>query len=258
MDTDTRYEVKDSIATITLARPEKRNALTVQMRVDLTEYFERAGADRDVRVVLLRAEGPGFCAGADVGAMSDLTLPETRHRMQLVHRLMLNLHYIDKPVICAVRGHCVGLGFSLALACDHIIASPTAKFGMVFKKLGLAPDGGALYFLARSLGVARAKELIFSARMLEAAEAQSIGLVQRVVPDDQLDAAAADWAREYASGPTYALGLGKRLFDTANSPSLETFLQTEQLTQAHLTGTHDHKEGVAAFREKRTAKFLGC
>lgn len=252
-----RFKIEASVATITLARPEKRNALSIEMRQDMIGYFEKAAADPEVRAVLLNAEGPGFCAGGDVDRMGDLTMLDSRRRMQFLHRMILALYNIDKPVISAVRGACVGVGWSLALASDLVVASPTARFAQVFRRIGLAPDGGAIYFLSRALGWPRTKELVFSGRMLEAQEALQMGLLHSVVPDEDLDAAALRLASEMAEGPTYALGLSKRLFDAATAPSLEEFLKSEQLVQPLLSQSADHLEGVAAFRAKRNPKFIG-
>lgn len=251
-----RYEVADAVATITLARPEKRNALTMEMREQLVELLALA-RDPAVRAVLLVAEGADFCAGADVTTMGKLTSADSRQRMQQLHSIVLGLHLLDKPVVAAVRGSCVGVGWSMALACDWVLASPTARFAQIFRRIGLAPDGGAVFFLSRAIGVPRARELVLSGRFLPAQEARDLGLIQAIEEDEALDDAALQLAKELASGPTTALALSKRMFDAVSSPGLEAFLKTELLVQPILSQTSDHREGVAAFQEKRPPVFKG-
>lgn len=246
-----------AVATITMNVPGRRNALTFELRGQLRERLEEVSADASVRAVVLTGAGAAFCAGADVEAMATGNQQQSRARMQHLHALVRTLYRLEKPVIAAVRGPAVGFGWSLALACDLVIASDTAKFSQIFSKMGLAPDGGAVYFLQRNLGLARAKELVFSARMVEAMEALQLGLVNRVVPDADLAAQAQRWAAELAAAPTFALVMGKRMFEAGSSPGLDQFLETELLIQPQLKQTHDHQEGKLAFREKRAARFTG-
>lgn len=252
-----RLERQGGIARIILDRPERLNALTGDMKDQITRYCHEIALDRSVRVVVLSGEGRAFCSGADVGTMKEFDLPDGRARIQRAHRAILGLAHLDKPVISAVRGATVGVGWSLVLASDLIIASENARFGLVFKKVGLAPDGGACYFLTQYMGVLRAKELMLSARLVDAAEARQLGLVTEVVPDDRLDARAMEWAEELASGPTFALGMGKRLFAGAFRPSLEEFLELETHVQNEVLRTDDHLEGAHAFMEKRKPAFKG-
>jgi 2-(1,2-epoxy-1,2-dihydrophenyl)acetyl-CoA isomerase len=156
-----------------------------------------------------------------------------------------------------VRGPAVGIGWSVALACDLVVAAKSARFSQIFQRIGLAPDGGAIWFLTRRIGMAKAKELVFSARFVEAEEALALGLVNFVVEDDELEAKAAALAADLAAGPTFALGLAKKLFDAAVSPSLDQYLEIESLVQPQLHHTQDNAEGMAAFREKRPPKFVG-
>lgn len=250
--------IDGAVATITLNRPEKRNALTVEMREALIDLFQRVRFDDAVRVVILAGAGPSFCTGADVDRMAQTDLLAARHRLQrLSHTYMRTLHAIEKPVIAAIRGHAVGIGWSLALACDLVVASETAQFSQIFRRIGLGPDGGAIWYLTRRLGMNRAKELVFTARMVAAAEALSLGLVNHVVPDDQLEAKVAELAADLAEAPTFALGLAKKLFHMAAGPGLEEFLDYEALVQPQLQNSADNREGVAAFREKRNPKFIG-
>lgn len=252
-----RLERVGGVARIVLARPERLNALTGEMKVQIAQYAHELSLDRSVRAVVLCGEGRAFCAGADVGTMTGFDMPAGRARIQSAHRAILGLAHLDKPLISAVRGATVGVGWSLALASDLIIASETARFGLVFKKVGLAPDGGAAYFLSQYMGVLRAKELMLSARLIDAAEALRLGLVNEVVGDDQLEARAMGLAEELASSATFALAMGKRLFAGAFRPSLEEFLELEAHVQNEVLQTQDHREGAAAFLEKRKPQFKG-
>ena len=252
-----RYELSAGLAIITLDRPEKMNALTVEMREALGTYFETAARDPAVRAVLLTAAGKGFCASGDVGKMGDFTPTSARELLKLAHRMVRNLANIDKPVVAGVRGAVAGIGWSMAMACDAVIASETAKFTQVFRHVGVAPDGGAIYFLTQHLGLLRAKELTMSGRRVDAQEAHALGLVNRVVPDAELDAAALTYARELASGPTFAYGTAKKLYKQMYQPTLEAFLDAELWAQSTMLMTDDHKEGVKAFFEKRKPVFQG-
>lgn len=250
--------ISGAIATITLNRPEKKNALTVEMREGLIAHLQAVRFDDAVRCIILTGAGDAFCTGADVDRMGGADLRAARQRLQrLSHTYMRLLHAIEKPVIAAVRGHAVGIGWSLVLGCDMVVASETALFSQVFKRIGLGPDGGAIWYLTRRLGMNRAKELVFTARMVGVAEALSLGLVNHVVPDGELMARTMALAEEMAEGPTFTLGLAKKLFHMATSVSLEDFLDMEAMVQPQLNQTVDHKEGVAAFREKRKPKFIG-
>jgi 2-(1,2-epoxy-1,2-dihydrophenyl)acetyl-CoA isomerase len=241
-----------------LNRPEKLNALTDEMYEQLIDVFNGLAADDAVRAVVLTGRGRGFCSGSDVGGMLKSDLAENRKRMQQrPHRMIQAIVSLEKPVIAAVRGPIVGIGFSMALACDLIIASETARFSQVFRNIGLVPDGGSIFFLTQYLGIARAKELVFTARVLPAAEAHQWGLVTRVTPDTGLEPATLALARDLAGSATFALGLAKQMFRTMSVPTLETLLETENLSQSIAKLTHDHREGVTAFRDKRKPKFTG-
>ncbi len=252
-----RLEKEGGIARVVLARPDRLNALNKEMKDLLIQYFQDLATDHSVRAVVLMAEGRAFCAGSDVSTMSGFDPLAGRERLKHAHQFIRNIATLEKPVIAAVRGATVGIGWSLALGCDIILASETAKFGQVFKKIGLAPDGGAVFFLAQYVGVLRAKELVMSARMVGAEEALKLGLVTEAVPDDKLEARAMEWARDLAESATFALGMGKRMFHGAYEPSLETYLELESHVQNLVLQSGDHKEGVSAFLEKRTPKFVG-
>jgi 2-(1,2-epoxy-1,2-dihydrophenyl)acetyl-CoA isomerase len=245
------------VAEVILNIPERRNALTFELREDLRKILEAINTDTSVRCVLLTGAGTSFCSGADVEGMRNDGLASSRARMMYSHALIRTLYRMEKPVIAAVRGHAVGFGWSLALACDLVIASETARFSQIFSKVGLAPDGGAVYFLIRWLGQAKAKELVYSARMVMAEEALSLGLVNRLVPDQELIPQARAWATELAMAPTFALVMAKRMFEAASAPGLDQFLETELLIQPQLKETQDHAEGRRAFMEKRPPVFTG-
>ena len=248
----------DGIATVTLNRPEKLNALTDEMYARLIAVFAELAGDASARAVVLTGAGRGFCSGSDVGGMLKTDMVEGRRRLQQRHhRMIQSIAYLEKPVIAAVRGPVAGIGFSIALACDLIVASETARFSQIFKNIGLIPDGGSVFFLTQYLGIARAKELVYTARMLPAQEAKEWGIVSRVVTDGELETAATGLAAELANSATYALGLAKKMFQTMYVPTLEMLLEMENLAVCGARLTHDHQEGIEAFRQKRPPKFLG-
>ncbi len=252
-----RFEKNKGIATLTLDRPDRLNAMADAMWDALYEHINTIAADDDIRAVILKGEGRAFCSGGDVSNMAKSDIVSGRARSQKRHRSIIALYNLEKPVIAATRGAVYGIGNALALACDLIVASDTSKFSMAFKKVGVVPDGGAIFFLVQRLGMAQAKELVYTARTVEAEEAKSLGLVSRVVPDTELEAAATALATEFAESATYALALAKKMFQSMAVPTLEQLCEMETLASGIVRLTRDHKEGVAAFKEKRPPKFLG-
>jgi 2-(1,2-epoxy-1,2-dihydrophenyl)acetyl-CoA isomerase len=246
-----------AVAVVTITQPAKKNALSFEMRKALAARFRELADDDSVRAVVLTGAGDAFCSGADVEAMGGRDLPSARSRMLHLHAMIRAVHGIDKPVIAAVRGAAAGVGLSLALACDFVLAGESARFAPVFSRIGLAPDGGAVWFLARHIGFAQAKELVYNARILDARQALALGLAQQVMPDATLLDEALAQAHGYAQGPSFALALTKQMFAGCVSPSLDQFLELELLMQPQLTQTRDHAEGTAAFREKRKPAFVG-
>jgi 2-(1,2-epoxy-1,2-dihydrophenyl)acetyl-CoA isomerase len=244
-----------AVQTITLNRPDKMNAFTRALHVALREALKDA-RDPEVRAVVITGAGRGFCAGQDLtefGESGDVgvALRETYHPNVLAIRAL------EKPVIAAVNGACAGAGLSLACACDIRIAADSANFVPGFIGIGLVPDAGGTYFIHRLLGASRAFEWMSSNRRLTAAEAHAWGIVSEVVEGDALPARAAELASFYAALPTRAIGMTKRLFDHADTATLEEQLEHEAQLQAAATQTDDFREGVAAFLEKREPRFSG-
>jgi len=247
----------EGVATVLLDRADKLNALSGEMYHELAAAFTELNTDDTVRAVVLTGAGRAFCAGGDVGSMGGYDVVSGRKRSKGHQQMILALHHLEKPVLAAVRGPAAGIGASMALACDLIVASETAYLLMAFKNVGIPPDGGAIYFLTQHLGIARAKEIVYSARKLPALEARDIGLISKVVPDDQLEAAAMTLARDIAGSATYALTLAKRMFQYMYVPTLEQLLELEVLAICGARMTGDHVEGVTAFKEKRKPQFRG-
>jgi 2-(1,2-epoxy-1,2-dihydrophenyl)acetyl-CoA isomerase len=244
-----------AVQTITLNRPEKMNAFTRGMHGEIRAALKEA-RDAEVRAVVITGAGRAFCAGQDLtefgeGGDVGASLRETYHPN--VHALRA----LEKPVIAAVNGACAGAGLSFACACDIRIAADSASFVPGFVGIGLVPDAGGTYFIHRLLGSSRAFEWMSSNRRLTAAEAHAWGLVSEVVEADALAARAAELAAFYAALPTRAIGLTKRLFDHADTATLDQQLEHEAQLQAAAAQGEDFREGVAAFLEKRPPRFSG-
>lgn len=255
MSIELKYQ--GNVAIVTLNRPDKLNALTDEMYRRVTELFTEFRTDDKVRAVVVTGAGRAFCSGSDVTSMVNTNLVEGRARMQTRHAMITAIANLEKPVIAAVRGVAAGIGFSVAMACDLIVAADNAKFSQIFKKIGLVPDGGSIYFLVQRVGIARAKELVYTARMLPAEEAREWGIINRVVPDAEMESSALALAQELAESATFTLALAKKMFQAMYVPTLETHLEQENLCQGIAKLTEDHIEGVTAFKEKRVAVFKG-
>ncbi|WP_439623178.1 enoyl-CoA hydratase/isomerase family protein [Shinella sp.] len=247
----------EGVVEVRLNRPDKLNALTDDMYAALTDLFGRFHEDTAVRAVILTGEGRGFCSGSDIGGMLKVGGSASRARLQRRHAAVRAIYDCEKPVVAAVRGPVTGIGFSVAMACDFIVASDTAYFQQAFRNIALVPDGGSIFFLGQRLGIGRAKDLVMSARKLSAAEALDWGLASRLAADGDLETTALELAEDLARAPTYMLGLSKKMFAAACSPSLETVLEIESYAASVARSSADHREGVAAFREKRQPNFTG-
>jgi 2-(1,2-epoxy-1,2-dihydrophenyl)acetyl-CoA isomerase len=251
-------ERKDGIGTLTLNRPEKLNAINRKMTEELNSAMVEIAKDTGVRALVVTGAGRGFCSGADVGEMAQAPTPiENRYWTQMAHKIILGLTDLEKPVIAKVNGVAAGIGCSLALSGDIIIASESAKFSLIFSRIGLIPDGGSLFHLPRLVGPAKAKELIFTAKMVDAKEAERIGLVNRAVPADELDNEVSMLAKQLAEGATAAFGIAKKIINKGLSMDLTSVLECEAFGQTVAGTTQDAQEGVMAFLEKRKAEFKG-
>ncbi len=253
-----KFELATGVATITLNRPEVYNALNDKITYELQDAFKAVSKDDAVRVVVLAGAGKAFCAGQDLKAVAG---EEKRSFMDSLHKrynpIIMAMRSLPKPIICRLNGVAAGAGCSLALACDMIIASEEATLIEVFINIGLVPDSGSSYFLPRLVGMAKAFELCSMGSKVKASEALQLGLVNRVVPADQLDATVKELADHFAQAPTKSIGLIKRMLEKSATANLNEMLEYEAYCQEIAGTSHDYKEGVAAFLEKRKAVFIG-
>jgi len=248
------------VVTVTLNRPERKNAGNGLMWEELQRTFSEVARRRDDRVVVMTGAGGAFCSGADIGDPRGVSGdPDDPHlvRMRFFGQVVLALRSLLKPTIAKVRGVAAGAGMGLALGCDLIVASDNARFSQIFARRGLSVDGGSSWMLPRLVGLHRAKEIVYFADMLSAAEAADYGFVNRVVADDELDAFVDGWARRLAAGPPIALSLSKALLDNAMAVSMAQALEDEARCQTINFGTADTAEAMRAFAEKREPRFEG-
>jgi len=261
------YAVANGVATVTLNRPQKYNAITDQLLHELRAAIEHTARSEEVRCLVLTGAGKAFCAGQDLTAFRGRWASEdtaTRdsafieeHLHQNYHPVIMGLRNLEKPVIAAVNGVAAGAGCSLALAADLRIAADNASFIQAFSRIGLIPDSGSTYFLPRLIGLARAFEMIFTGDAISAQDALAMGLVNRIAPADELMDVTRQLAERLAQGPTYSLGLAKRAVNIALNGDLQTALNTEARLQVEAVGSRDAAEGINAFLEKRPAHFQG-
>ena len=254
------YEKDSGVATVSLNRPEKMNAFDATMHEELYSALDDAASDEEVRCVVLRGEGRGFSAGADLAevvqsAEGDPDLGE--YLRNTYSRLVNRMVEIDKPMVAALHGPVYGAGVGIALACDLRIAAQSAKFSVAFIKIGLMPDAGVTFFLPRIVGLGRAMQMSMLGDTVDAEEAHRIGLVNEVVSDEGLEGETRMLAKHLATMPTAALGRIKYALYASFETDLETALEHEARGQTFCGYTHDHREGVAAFFEKRTPEFTG-
>lgn len=261
------YEVEDGVAVITLNRPEVLNAFNTKMNSELKDALRRASEDPEVRAIIITGAGRAFCSGADVKEFASGValeafkgVDEDEEKLEwLLEELISPYHLIrvEKPIIAAVNGVAVGFGMNLCINCDIVIASDKASFGEFFVKMGILPDMNGCFILPRLIGVHRAKELIFTGDMIDAREAERIGLVNRVVPHEELMPTAKELARKLAERPPLAIGLAKRLIHEGYGELFDRSLRQELRYQARLYASEDHKEAARAFLEKRKPVFKG-
>ncbi|AQQ51976.1 enoyl-CoA hydratase/isomerase family protein [Planococcus lenghuensis] len=246
---------QDAVLSLQLNRPESLNAFSPEMIEQLTEEVKAAGENDDVGAIVLSGAGRSFSAGGDVKTMGQAGPAETYDHIGELNKLILAMRELEKPIVAAVHGFAAGAAFNLALASDLIVAAEDSKFVMSFAQVGLISDGGGLYFLPRLIGPYRAKQLFFSAEPITARQAHEWGIVNYVYPVDQLEQEALALAERLAAGPGRTFGLLKKITDQAATSSLAEILEQERITQAMMVTTDNHKEGVAAFKEKRKPDF---
>jgi 2-(1,2-epoxy-1,2-dihydrophenyl)acetyl-CoA isomerase len=260
------YEVEEGVATITLNRPAVLNAISPQMLEELQAAMHTVRDNASVRAVVLTGAGRGFCSGADLKARQRVKPSEAppdadktgAERLRRTYNpLILAIRTVEKPFIAAVNGVAAGAGCNLALACDIVLASDEARFGNVFTRIGLIPDCGGHFFLPRLVGFHKAAELMFTGEIIDAHEAERLGLINRVVPHAELTKQTRELAERLARGPTRAIGLCKRTLNVGISADLAAVLDAEAEGQGRASQTEDHWEGIQAFLEKRPARFLG-
>lgn len=253
-----KYQLNDGVATITLNRPDVYNALNNEITFELQVALKECKKNEEVRVVVLTGEGKAFCSGQDLKASSK---EPNRSFSDSIHKrynpIIKGIRSMPKPVICRLNGVAAGAGCSFALACDLVVAAESAKLIEVFVNIGLVLDSGSSYFLPRLVGSAKAFELATMGTRVSGKEAEAMGLVNRCVPDEQLDEAVKAYTDYYAKAPTKAIGLMKKMLNKSQNATLDEMLEYEAHMQDIAGSSDDYKEGVQAFLEKRKPNFLG-
>ncbi|HYD47103.1 MAG TPA: enoyl-CoA hydratase-related protein [Terriglobales bacterium] len=252
------------IVTLTFNRPESRNAMTPAMGDEVVRAVEELRHDGDVRVVVLTGSGKSFSSGGDLsmlardtGVATEGEAPSMEGSPREFYSRYLSLRSLPVPTIAAINGHAIGAGLCIALACDIRIAAEDAKMGMTFTRLGIHPGMGGTYLLTRLVGTARACELFFTGRIFDASEGERLGLLNRVVPRPQFQAAVDEMVQQIASAAPVAVRMVKRSIYRGSEHSLEDMIEFEGLSQAHTFSTADAREGVSAIIEKREPRFTG-
>lgn len=259
----TEFDAAGAIARIVLNRPEKHNALNDPLVEGLGEALNEVERDPDVRVVVLTGAGDTFCAGGDIERMNrrhetGITTAETRRGLRFEHRdTVRTIFGLDKPVIARVEGAAVGAGADLAIACDIVLGAEDARFGWVFRNVGMSVDFGGSFLLPNLVGLRRAKELLFSGEPISGADAADEGLITDAVPAERLDDAVGDWTNRLVDAPTEALVLAKQAVTHGATSTFAEAIERETLVQSVLYNTRDHEEGVSAFLEGRDPEFEG-
>lgn len=252
------YEVSDAIATITLNRPDTRNSITAEVHRELIDAVAQVLDDMSVKAVILTGSGGSFCSGGDIKAMQAATptYAEDKLRFDRVHELLYRLIEMPKPLIVAVDGPAFGAGCNLALTADFIVASPRAKFCQVFGRMGLVPDFGGLFLLPRIVGLQKAKELIFSARIVDAVEAKDLGIVYQIVSQDSLQAQARELAGRFCHASAVAIGMAKRALNRSFNSDFHVMTEFEASAQSRLRTDPYVREAVRRFNAKEQLEFI--
>jgi 2-(1,2-epoxy-1,2-dihydrophenyl)acetyl-CoA isomerase len=253
-----KYSLEAGVATITLNRPEVYNALNDEITYEFQAALKEVAKDNTVRVVVLTGEGKAFCSGQDLKTSSG---DQKRSFLQSLHKrynpIISAMRSLPKPIVCRLNGVAAGAGCSLALACDIIVAAEEATLIEVFINIGLVPDSGSSYFLPRLIGMAKAFEMCSMGTRIKATEAAAMGLINKAVPAEQLDAAVKTYTDYFANAPTKSIGLIKKMLAKSATSTLDEMLAYEAYCQEIAGSSHDYKEGVAAFLEKRKPEFKG-
>lgn len=251
---------EDGILTITLNRPNKLNAFNEQMIREMRSVVWKVNFDARIRVIVITGEGRAFCSGRDIDGLdyeNNLDTPAYRAYVRANHELFDEIEAIEKPVIAAVNGICAGGGVEMAIACDFRMAAPTAQFLLPENQLGVIPASGACSRMIQMIGIGRLKEMVMAALPVEAEEAQRIGLVHRVFPQDELLPKTMEFARQLLKRAPQAMGMGKHIINMCQNVDTETGRLLERLGQSVLIRTDDNQEGMRSFREKRKPNFSG-
>jgi 2-(1,2-epoxy-1,2-dihydrophenyl)acetyl-CoA isomerase len=250
-------ERSDGVATITIDRPEVRNAITAPGWMGLHDLFDEVALDDSVRVLVITGAGEDFCSGADLGGDPRYREGHPLDGMRSIGRACQTLHTLPKPTIARVDGVAAGAGLNMALACDFVLASDRSRFSEIFARRGLNIDFGGSFILPRIVGMQKAKELVLLADILDAERAQEMGLVNRVVPQSELDTIVEDFVSKLRAGPPIALATSKKLLNRSFTSTLEEALEAEGIGQAYQFTTADTVEAMTAFVEKRDPRFTG-
>jgi 2-(1,2-epoxy-1,2-dihydrophenyl)acetyl-CoA isomerase len=253
-----KFETNNGVATITLNRPEVYNALNDEIKIELQDAFKAVTKDESVRVVVLTGEGKAFCSGQDLKTGAGQGKRSFLKSLRKGYNpLILAMRNLPKPIICKLNGVAAGAGCSIVLACDIIVAAEEASLIEIFINIGLVPDSGSSYFLPRMVGMAKAFELCSTGKKISAKEAFELGLVNKVVKNEELNETVKGYTDYFAMAPTRSIGLIKKMLNKSSTSTLEEMLEYEAYLQEIAGSTHDHEEGVKAFLEKRKPSFLG-
>jgi enoyl-CoA hydratase/carnithine racemase len=261
MDASVHYELTGHVAHIVIDNATARNALTVDMCGAIADSLHKADTDGDVRAIVIQGQGEHFCSGADLRAFSSLIGASEdvlrSYFSEGYHLIIRSLARCSKPTLAVIRGACVGFGFDMALACDLRLASEGAHFGQVFGRIGLVPDGGSSYNLPKLVGLARAKELMLLTESFDGKTAAEYGVVNRAMPEANLDSLVSEWATKLGEGAPIAMRLGLQNLNLGYDGDLEAALVREQEAQLECLGSKDMMRGVQAFFAKKAPEFQG-